>query len=169
MEPESPQRKKSEGLCREELYLGAVQSFVREPLRSEADYRQFLLVLRACLDHVLEDTSPTLLPRLLEAVYPSYSRDETVLLMLAKSCLHEEMYTEAEFLWKTVLTGVNADCLLARDGLCNLYEALVPRWHFPMLNDVTRNASYARAITNVVARIPDCTVLDIGSGTGLLR
>jgi type II protein arginine methyltransferase len=42
----------------------------------------------------------------------------------------------------------------------------VQRWHFPMLQDVERNAFYRRAIASGVFR--GAHVLDIGSGTGLL-
>ena len=64
---------------------------------------------------------------------------------------------------------VSRDSLLAREGLRMIYEMAIPRWHFHMLNDLVRNSSYSHAISAAVARIPDCTVLDIGSGTGLLR
>ncbi|KAG7168319.1 arginine N-methyltransferase 9-like 1 [Homarus americanus] len=49
-----------------------------------------------------------------------------------------------------------------------LTNALVDRWHLPMLNDSTRNGAFKLAIE----RAMECghqTVLDIGSGTGLLR
>ena len=68
-----------------------------------------------------------------------------------------------------VLTDVNVDCLLARESLRMMYEMVIPRWHFHMLNDFVRNSSYSQSILRAVARIPDCTILDIGSGTGLLR
>lgn len=42
----------------------------------------------------------------------------------------------------------------------------VPRWHFPMLNDLERNDAFAVALERVM--IPGAHVLDIGSGTGLL-
>ncbi|WP_428240313.1 50S ribosomal protein L11 methyltransferase [Gynuella sp.] len=42
----------------------------------------------------------------------------------------------------------------------------IPRWHFPMLNDGQRNQAFQRAIESVDMR--DKTVLDIGTGTGLL-
>ncbi|XP_042222883.1 protein arginine N-methyltransferase 9-like isoform X2 [Homarus americanus] len=48
-----------------------------------------------------------------------------------------------------------------------LTNALVDRWHLPMLNDSTRNGAFKLAIE----RAMECghqTVLDIGSGTGLL-
>lgn len=42
----------------------------------------------------------------------------------------------------------------------------VPRWHFPMLNDLERNAAFAVALERVLPK--GAHVLDIGSGTGLL-
>lgn len=44
--------------------------------------------------------------------------------------------------------------------------ALIPRWHFAMLNDLGRNQAFAAAIREAID--PDSLVLDIGSGTGLL-
>lgn len=42
----------------------------------------------------------------------------------------------------------------------------IPRWHFPMLNDVERNDAFAAGIDKAIR--PGDTVLDIGTGTGLL-
>ena len=63
----------------------------------------------------------------------------------------------------------------AVDGLHSLVGALVPRWHFRMLNDKGRNRKFAAA---VVASVKEwrrmkgdayaVRVLDIGAGTGLL-
>jgi predicted RNA methylase len=54
----------------------------------------------------------------------------------------------------------------------NLCFAIADRWHFRMLNDVARNTAYDAAIRRAVAAClqssATCTVLDIGSGTGLL-
>jgi predicted RNA methylase len=47
-----------------------------------------------------------------------------------------------------------------------VYRKLIPRWHFAMLNDVERNKAFETAIKHVVR--PNCTVLDIGTGSGLL-
>ncbi len=49
----------------------------------------------------------------------------------------------------------------------------VPAWHFRMLNDQRRNRTYKEAIRRVVEAAEDGddpieTVLDIGTGTGLL-
>jgi type II protein arginine methyltransferase len=52
-------------------------------------------------------------------------------------------------------------------GLCNL---LVERWHFRMLNDNIRNDAYRAAIIRrVLQQGSDSSVLDIGTGTGVLR
>ncbi|XP_050731215.1 uncharacterized protein LOC127005899 isoform X2 [Eriocheir sinensis] len=48
-----------------------------------------------------------------------------------------------------------------------LANSLVDRWHLPMLNDAGRNTAFKQAITRAV-REGHLTVLDIGSGTGLL-
>jgi type II protein arginine methyltransferase len=51
----------------------------------------------------------------------------------------------------------------------NIKGLIVDRWHFRMLNDEERNLTYKRCIENAVAlQGPNCTVLDIGGGTGLL-
>ena len=158
-----------ERLLHEGLYLEAVQSFLTQgPLQSEAERAQFLQLLQICLDHVLE-TSPALFHKLLEIVIPKFNKDEAVLLLVSKKCLDEEMYVETGYFLQKILTNLNPDCLIAKEGLRTMYEVVVPRWHFLMLNDVVRNLSYSRAIASAVGRIPDCSVLDIGSGTGLLR
>ncbi|GAB1538560.1 hypothetical protein NUACC21_12220 [Scytonema sp. NUACC21] len=46
------------------------------------------------------------------------------------------------------------------------WQSLIPRWHFAMLNDVERNKAFETAIKHIVR--PNCTVLDIGAGSGLL-
>ena len=42
----------------------------------------------------------------------------------------------------------------------------VPAWHFPMLNDLNRNATYEKAMHKAIHK--GNTVLDIGTGSGLL-
>jgi precorrin-6B methylase 2 len=46
-----------------------------------------------------------------------------------------------------------------------VHQMFVPRWHFPMLADESRNKAYAQAIHAKVK--PDDIVLDIGCGAGL--
>jgi type II protein arginine methyltransferase len=62
---------------------------------------------------------------------------------------------------------INPGFLQARENLENLFGHLVERWHFRMLNDRNRNKQYERSITQAVK--DGCkTVLDIGTGSGLL-
>lgn len=54
------------------------------------------------------------------------------------------------------------------ESLENIKSFIVDRWHFRMLNDRIRNRCYEQAIMQAVAAIPNCIVLDIGGGSGLL-
>jgi len=56
--------------------------------------------------------------------------------------------------------------LLRRRALKETRGRMVPEWHFPMMNDTSRNRAYARAIARAVR--PGMHVLDIGTGSGLL-
>ncbi|XP_013393172.1 protein arginine N-methyltransferase 9 isoform X1 [Lingula anatina] len=55
----------------------------------------------------------------------------------------------------------------ARENLENVCSHLVERWHFRMLNDTLRNQSFKSAIETAVKQ-GYTSVLDIGTGTGLL-
>ena len=88
--------------------------------------------------------------------------------MLGVKCLDEGVYNQAEFFFKVALEA-DSDYLSAKENLSVLFDRVVNRWHFHMLNDVQRNSAYFRAIHSTVRSIPNCTVLDIGSGTGILR
>ena len=63
---------------------------------------------------------------------------------------------------------INPGYLAARDNLENICSHLVERWHFPMLNDRRRNLAYQYAIDKAI-KCGYNTVLDIGTGTGILR
>ncbi|HEX5182618.1 MAG TPA: 50S ribosomal protein L11 methyltransferase [Allosphingosinicella sp.] len=72
--------------------------------------------------------------------------------------------------------GVARLCLAAiEDPLCppdariiaaELLGGGVPRWHFAIVRDKLRNQAYRQALEQAVT--PGCTVLEIGTGTGLL-
>lgn len=62
---------------------------------------------------------------------------------------------------------INPGFVQARENLENLFGHLVERWHFRMLNDQARNQAYRDAIERAV-KAGRSTVLDIGTGTGLL-
>lgn len=55
----------------------------------------------------------------------------------------------------------------ARENFYRVANWLVERWHFLMLNDHGRNRKYQQAIQKAV-QSGCCTVLDIGTGTGIL-
>lgn len=62
--------------------------------------------------------------------------------------------------------ALNPELESARAGLSEAQQRQVPRWHFAMMNDRARNDVYDQAIREAV--LGDTTVLDIGSGAGLL-
>ncbi|XP_038209128.1 protein arginine N-methyltransferase 9-like [Zerene cesonia] len=75
-------------------------------------------------------------------------------------------YSEAWFQFQKALK-VDAGFVNAEKNLNSVKNLLVERWHFKMLNDKIRNESYRAAIHDLISRGKD-TVLDVGSGTGLL-
>ncbi|EGI57314.1 PREDICTED: putative protein arginine N-methyltransferase 9 isoform X2 [Acromyrmex echinatior] len=70
-----------------------------------------------------------------------------------------------EYLKRALKVDVNF--LPAERNLQNAYSMAVDRWHFTMLNDKQRNNAFERAIRKRVNQGYD-TVLDVGTGTGLL-
>ena len=56
-----------------------------------------------------------------------------------------------------------------RETLECVSYAAVERWHFKMLNDISRNKAYYTAIQQAMQDLDVSSVLDIGCGTGLLR
>lgn len=54
----------------------------------------------------------------------------------------------------------------AEKNLSRVLAAMVPLWHFPMMNDDPRNSAFEGAIDRVIG--PTSRVLDIGTGSGLL-
>lgn len=63
---------------------------------------------------------------------------------------------------------LNPDFADAKENFYRVANWLVERWHFIMLNDAKRNLTYLKAIENAV-RSGSKSVLDIGTGTGILR
>ncbi|XP_024882585.1 protein arginine N-methyltransferase 9-like [Temnothorax curvispinosus] len=70
-----------------------------------------------------------------------------------------------EYLKRALKVDVNF--LPAERNLQNAYSMAVDRWHFTMLNDKQRNNAFEKAIRKRVSQGYD-TVLDVGTGTGLL-
>ncbi|BES94561.1 Ribosomal protein L11 methyltransferase (PrmA) [Nesidiocoris tenuis] len=61
---------------------------------------------------------------------------------------------------------INPSYLAAFRNWQNVTNVLVERWHFRMLNDTLRNETFRKAISKRVDE--NSTVIDIGTGTGLL-
>ena len=76
-------------------------------------------------------------------------------------------YMEARRYFQEAL-NYNCDYLPAYRNLQNVHNCLIDRWHFRMLNDNNRNESYREAIIKTIKQGYD-SVLDIGTGTGILR
>ncbi|MFQ5561798.1 MAG: tetratricopeptide repeat protein, partial [Nitrospinota bacterium] len=51
-------------------------------------------------------------------------------------------------------------------GISKVYRRIIPDWHFAMMNDITRNTAYEKAIRENTES--STVTLDIGSGGGLL-
>ena len=133
--------------------------------------QSFLSCLAAFLDSInCGDSEADLqrFSRVARDVCEVYCHDDAALTMLGVKCLDEGLVRQAQFFLEAALR-VDPDCLGAKENLRALYDRMVVRWHFLMLNDFSRNMAYATAIERAVASRPDCYVLDIGSGTGILR
>lgn len=63
---------------------------------------------------------------------------------------------------------INPNYVAAKQNLENINSHLVERWHFRMLNDIARNCAY-RAAVNSAVQEGHQLILDIGTGTGILR
>lgn len=63
---------------------------------------------------------------------------------------------------------LNPDFPDAKENFYRVANWVVERWHFIMLNDYSRNLLYQKAIQKAV-HSGYRSVLDIGTGTGILR
>jgi predicted RNA methylase len=82
-----------------------------------------------------------------------------------KAHLENKQYNDARHCFESVLYLV-PEHHEARLGLNRVHRKIIPRWHFEMLNDEERNSAFERALAKAIT--PSTTVLDIGSGSGLL-
>lgn len=62
---------------------------------------------------------------------------------------------------------LNPNDLNAKEGIDNLKNEFIERWHFRMLNDYQRNINYSEAIKEAIMK-KNIGILDIGTGTGIL-
>ncbi|TSB26002.1 50S ribosomal protein L11 methyltransferase [Streptomyces benahoarensis] len=99
---------------------------------------------------------------------PSPIRGESPELRLALASLQAQAQTLNELIRTTVdaLASPQAAPVPGTRAFAEIAQRTVPRWHFAMLNDTARNEALATAVRRAIP--PGATVLDIGSGTGLL-
>ena len=110
---------------------------------------------------------------LIEAKTMSLSRSPSSLVAdLAESLvskgrahLENKQYDDARHCFESALY-LSPDHREARLGLNRVHRKLIPRWHFEMLNDRERNSAFEQALSKAITH--STTVLDIGSGSGLL-
>lgn len=74
---------------------------------------------------------------------------------------------EAQCCFEKILS-IEPNYLKSYQNLDNVKNQLVERWHFGMLNDSDRNRKYRAAIGKAIQQRSQVSVLDIGTGTGLL-
>src|SRR5688572_24408623 len=79
--------------------------------------------------------------------------------------LENKQYNDARHCFESALY-LSPEHRGARLGLNRVHRKLIPRWHFEMLNDEERNSAFERALSKAITH--STTVLDIGSGSGLL-
>lgn len=117
--------------------------------------------------HEARECDQTLL-LLLTQVYKRWHNDPQKLELLGQLCHSEYLYQQA---WYFLSCAIEASPLNPRlcDMLRYVEEKMLDRWHFLMINDVQRNSSYFKAIIDVIHKLNNPIVLDIGAGTGLLR
>ena len=124
-------------------------------------------VSKATVDHGLTPDQ-ILFSQISKRICSMFADHADAMTMLGVKCLDEGVYNQAEFFFRVALE-TDSNYLSAKENLRVLFDRVVNRWHFHMLNDLHRNSTYFRAIHSAVRSIPNCAVLDIGSGTGILR
>ena len=104
-----------------------------------------------------------------KAIELANNRSRFLSLSYAKHLSSRSLYIEA-FEILSNCSNIYPDYAPVYDAIENTKNLIVDRWHFRMLNDQFRNNSYFKALEWSVKKIssPNCTVLDIGGGTGLL-
>lgn len=95
-----------------------------------------------------------------------FPRDEVICNSMGEHLFRMGFRDEAAgYFYKAV--KLNPDYVDAKENFYRVANWLVERWHFIMLNDTKRNRTYQKAIQKAV-HSGCATVLDIGTGTGIL-
>ncbi|MEM7104487.1 MAG: tetratricopeptide repeat protein [Bacteroidota bacterium] len=89
----------------------------------------------------------------------------TALVLLGNAMKETRQFDAAESLYRQALKHDPSNQGAAQN-LRRLLSNSIPKWHFTMLADERRNEAYDQALRNAISN--DDTVLDIGTGSGLL-
>lgn len=100
-----------------------------------------------------------------EKAYQNTPDDTEMLLLMGNLCRDESQTDDAIAFYKKVLIA-EPNHVAAQESLSMLSRNKIPSWHFPMLADTGRNNAYDNALKKIIR--PAHTVLDIGTGSGLL-
>ena len=98
-------------------------------------------------------------------IYDEKNPDEEVLTLIANANRDLNRLSEAEKYYHQVLK-INPKNPIAKENLGKISGRKIEGWHFDMLGDLKRNEGYNETIKRVVKN--GDTVLDIGTGSGLL-
>jgi type II protein arginine methyltransferase len=167
----------------------SVISFAFRQIREELNQLNFKKAMVLCF-HVLT-VNPTLIPRLqhllaiatkgCSAVFEGIGRIDLCVQLYQRAlrivpsdhvtrdlgALYYRMNSPLEALSCFKKAYSINPSIINQESVESIANHLVDRWHFRMLNDVSRNSAYDEAITRAVHR-GLTRVLDIGAGTGLL-
>ena len=139
--------------------------FYRE--HSCLNYKQeFLFVFTKWIEKLIKMGQLLELTRFMETVFENCQPIKTDIALCASEILYKNncIYHAADVL--NMCQDQND--YRVTDLLERLNNLMVDKWHFRMLNDKKRNSAYALALQHAFER-GHRSVLDIGSGTGLLR
>ena len=137
-----------------------------EPSSKDNLEEDFIVALRQWTEILEQHGELEKLMVCLQEALKLYPQSEAVLMNTGAHLLKLGCTDEAASCFRRVLS-VNDSSVRAREYLENIANLLVERWHFRMLNDKKRNLAYKEAICKAISQGYD-TVLDIGSGTGIL-
>lgn len=157
--------------CREKSEIGQAFSHLSmvltlQPSLHKVYLTTYLQLLELWTSSLEETHDISKLITLFEVAFNIYPNSSDLQHLLSKLLYKEGNIREA---WKYAQQAYNGSkkdphC---KENFARLSNALVDRWHIPMLNDKTRNEAFKEAIARAVQDGYD-DVLDIGAGTGLL-
>ena len=104
-------------------------------------------------------------------VFPDWKRD--ILYCTAKLLINNQLYEDSIDFLRMALScnesrATEPSDLDIQEDLEQVFNRCIPRWHFRMINDISRNRSFFNAIKKAIAD-GYCSVVDIGAGSGILR